>query len=91
MKRVLTFSFILIFGFTTSCLHADTNQFHDRDKEHDYYTWRPNDESQYRQAVGMVIWGFSMAAFTILIAALVPSSPPATTTTGKPQTSGNLF
>ncbi len=91
MKRALTFSFILVFGFTTSCLQADTNLFNDRDKDKDHYSWRPTDESQYRQAIGMVIWGFSMAAFTILLTALVPNSTSSTTTTGKANTSGKLF
>ena len=91
MRKLLSLSLIVIYTFTISCLHAEANQFHDRDKEKDYYTWRPTDESQYHQAVGMVIWGVTIAVASLLIAALVPSTPSANPSTGSAQSSGNLF
>lgn len=83
---------IVIFGLTTSCLQANTNMFTDRDKEHNQYQWRPlSDENQYHQAIGMTIWGFSMAVFTILVALLIPDSPAPKSTSGSAQSGGQLF
>ena len=82
MKRISTLIFVSIFAISTTCLEANT-AFYDRDSDKNEYSWRPTDESQSRQALGMVIWGFTMVVFTLAISAIIPNDPAPPTATGK--------
>lgn len=79
MKRLTTLFVIFLFAFALP-LQAEDSHFHDRELEKNHYSWRPTDESQSRQAVGMFIWGVTFAAGIIIASLLVPNSPAATTT-----------
>lgn len=84
MKRTLTILFAAAFMFSTSCINASgTTHFKEKDEEKNHYSWRPTDESQERQAVGMLIWGVSIAVAAAILSAIIPNSPAKDSTTGQ--------
>lgn len=92
MKRIFVPIFSVIFLFSTSCVNAGTTHFNEKDEEKNHYTWNPTDESQERQAVGMVLWGISIAVAAAIISAIIPNSTAPKTTTGTASSgSGPLF
>ncbi len=90
MKRILLPIFTVIFLFSTSCVQADSH-FSGRDSDRNHYSWRPTDESQSKQAVGMVIWGISIAVFALVLSAIIPNSAGASTPGTPPSGGGSVF
>lgn len=92
MKRIFTTLFAAVFLFSTSCINAaGTTHFSEKDEEKNHYSWRPTDESQERQAVGMLIWGVTIAVAGAILSAIIPNSPASKNTTGSAASGSGSF